>query len=210
MRGTVVDNNELTALIRRRVESRYRRVCHVRRELAKLSEQRNEDGETGVYNGSFDDFVFSSIDFSVYHKIAAEEFNLLFDEGLSDYDEDFYHRAFGTNRDNIRQTIFRSYIHVGPFYVCKRANPLILSIMRSVHISLDFAPLLSPADLNEGERNQYPALVAALSGVVIRHNDGMETRLFAPGPDEGAFMSGAALCGTFHPEGKAHTIILIR
>ena len=205
-----MDSNTLTALIRRRVESRYRRVCHVRRELAKLSEHSNEDGENKAYGGSFDDFVFSSIDFSLYNKIEAEEFTLLFDEGLADYDENFYHRAFGTNRDAVRETIFRSYIRAGPFYVCKRANPLILSIMRSVHTSLEFAPLLSPADLNEDDRNQYPALVAALSGVVIRHNDGMETRLFAPGPNDGAFMPGAALCGTFHPEGKAHTMVLIR
>jgi hypothetical protein len=206
--------DELTALVRRRVESRYRRICRVHRELAKVDAAARRElgrrGEAGAaFGGSFEDFVFGQIDFSEYQKIGAEEFTLLFDEGLSDFDETFYQKAFNTNRENIRQTIFRSYIKIGAFYVCKKAGPLILSIMRSIHTSLEFAPLFVPSDLENGangaaERDaRYRSLAAALDNVVIRHDDGMETRLFAP--EEG----GAVLRGTFHPFGKAHTITLI-
>jgi hypothetical protein len=209
--------DELTALVRRRIESRYRRICCVHRELAKVNAAaRRKTGNGGgadkggaAFGGSFEDFVFGQIDFSEYQKIGAEEFTLLFDEGLSDFDETFYQKAFKTSRESIRQTILRSYIQAGPFYVCKKASPLILSIMRSLHTSLEFAPLLAPSDLGNdagggAERDaQYRSLAAALDGVVIRHDDGMETRLFAP--EKG----GGALCGTFHPLGKAHTITLI-
>jgi hypothetical protein len=193
----------LIALVRRRIESRYRRIGFVHSELVKLAGKQKDGTAPG---GSFEDFVFSTIDFSVYQKIPAEEFALLFDEGLSDFDEEFYRKAFGTDRENVRQTIFRSYIRVGPFYVCRKSTPLILSIMRSVHTSLEFAPLFTAADLGEGAEaeERRRSLIAALDGVVIRHDDGAETALFVPDAED------AALCGTFYPQGKAHTVILIK
>lgn len=199
----------LIALVRRRIESRYRRIGFVHSELAKLAGKQKAGGKAAS-GGSFEDFVFSTIDFSVYQKISAEEFTLLFDEGLSDFDEEFYRKAFGIDRENVREAIFRSYIRVGPFYVCRKSSPLILSIMRSVHTSLEFAPLFTAADLGEGAEaeERYRSLIAALDGVVIRHEDGTETALFVPAGAESA--EGAALCGTFYPQGKAHTVILIR
>ncbi|MDR0403681.1 MAG: hypothetical protein LBH35_08855 [Treponema sp.] len=239
------DAETVTALIRRRIESRYRRIRFVYQELAKVdarirAESRPADsgpsvypagpaapanaaaGKSGppgaksgaAYGGSFEDLVFSTIDFSVYRKIDAEEFSLLFDEGLEDFAETFYQKAFKTNRENIRKTIFRFYLKAGPFYVCRKINPLILSIMRSVHTSLEFAPLLAPDDLDEDSAGQYGAIIAALDGVAIRHDDGMETRLFIRRPETAktaAEMNGKAapLWGTFHPFGKAHTIPLL-
>jgi hypothetical protein len=163
-----------------------------------------------VYRGSFEDLVFSTIDFSIYRKIDVEEFSLLFDEGLKDFGESFYQKAFKTNRENIRKTIFRFYLKAGPFYICRKTNPLILSIMRSLHTSLEFAPLLAPDDL-AGNAAGYRSIIAALDGVVIRHDDGMETRLFTRSPDANARTEGQVtlLWGIFHPFGKAHTIPLL-
>jgi hypothetical protein len=198
----------LTNTIRRRIESRYRRICFVYGELAKLdvaakgsgapgtSVKDNADGSAAA--GSFEDFVFSRIDFSIYKKIDAEEFRLLFDEGLADYEEEFFRKAFAMNREKVRETIESSYIRAGPFYVCKSAGPLLLSIMRTLHTSLEFAPLLSGNDVADAE--QLGLLTAALDGVVIRHDDGMETRLF---------MKGSSLYGTFRPVNKAYTVMLI-
>jgi hypothetical protein len=223
------DAETVTALIRRRIESRYRRIRFVYGELTKVDAKIQAEDRAGpnsavpgagapgsgtirppgslpVYGGSFEDLVFSTIDFSVYRKIDAEEFSLLFDEGLEDFDETFYQKAFKTSRENIRKTIFRFYLKVGPFYVCRKTNPLILSIMRSLHTSLEFAPLFVPDDL-AGE-GQYQAIIAALDGVVICHDDGMETRLFTRGP-ETKVEEKAVLWGTFHPLGKAHTIPLL-
>ncbi|MDR2663114.1 MAG: hypothetical protein LBC31_08975 [Treponema sp.] len=201
----------LTRRIRRRVESRYRRICFVYRELAKLDAAAKESGIPGAAKntaggngaagstgaGSFEDFVFSRIDFSVYKKIDVEEFGLLFDEGLADYEELFFRKAFSLNREQVRGVIGSSYIRAGPFYVCKGAGPLLLSIMRTLHTSLEFAPLLTADDAADTE--QLGLLKAALDGVVIRHDDGMETRLF---------IKDNSLYGTFHPMNKAYTLRL--
>jgi hypothetical protein len=205
------DAETVTALIRRRIESRYRRIRFVHQELAKINATLRPGA---VYGGSFEDLVFSTIDFSVYRKIDAEEFSLLFDEGLTDFGETFYQKAFKTDRENIRKTIFRFYLKAGPFYVCRKTNPLILSIMRSLHTSLEFAPLLAADDFagdSSSQAGQYRAIIAALDGVVIRHDDGMETRLFTRNPktDAKTEEKAAALWGTFHPLGKAHTIPLL-
>jgi hypothetical protein len=234
------DAETVTALIRRRIESRYRRIRFVYEELAKVDAKIRAEGRAALggvpaagpgsavvggvpkpgaihppgslsgaaYDGSFEDLVFSTIDFSVYRKIDAETFSLLFDEGLEDFGESFYQKAFKTNRENIRETIFRFYLKVGPFYVCRKTNPLILSIMRSLHTSLEFAPLLAPDDLAGDSAGQYQAIITALDGVVIRHDDGMETRLFIRNPETKA-EEKTALWGTFHPLGKAHTIPLL-
>jgi hypothetical protein len=190
---------ELTDRIRRRMESRYRRLCFVQQELANL------DTAAGNLRAapaeSFEDFVFGQIDFSLYRKIEEEEFRLLFDEGLEDFSEGFYVKAFGMGREDVRKTINGAYLKIGPYRACKKAGPLILSIMRTLHASLEFAPLFCREELED--EKQYRGLIAALDGVEIRHHDGMITQLFAPGDGTGA------LCGTFHPQGKAYTIPLV-
>jgi hypothetical protein len=184
----------LTTRIGRRLERRYRRLCFVQRELARLDAAEKPEAP-----GSFEDFVFGQIDFSIYKKIDEEEF-CLFDEGLEDYDEGFFVKAFGMNRKDTGGIIGGAYVKVGNFRVCKKADPLLLSIMRSLHTSLEFVPLFLKEELENEE--QYRALIAALDGVEVRHSDGMTTRLFVPKNER-------ALCGTFHPLGKAHTITLL-
>ncbi|MDR0599631.1 MAG: hypothetical protein LBG84_06060 [Treponema sp.] len=219
----------LVALVKRRVESRYRRILFVHQELAKLDAaaakaKRNGPGAeffaAGGQNAprSFEDFVFSQIDFSLYKKIEAAEFLLLFDQGLEDFDEPFFTKAFKMDREKVRALIAGSYLRAGPFYVCKSAGPLLLSIMRTLHSSLEFAPLLSGDDLSSGE--QLRAAAGALNGMVIRHGDGRETRLFTPDAADRAKTTTNAeaaetrrgpplLCGAFYPLGKAYTITLI-
>jgi hypothetical protein len=79
--------------------------------------------------------------------------------------------------------------------------------MRTLHSSLEFAPLLTPSDLTNPE--QLRATADALDGIVIRHDDGMETRLFVPKKEVPQSGPGGTLCGTFHPLNKAYTITLI-
>jgi hypothetical protein len=214
MNGKAVNAAEaLVNTVRQRIESRYRRIRFVHQELAKLdaAAKENAGNAASLSNGSFEDFVFSRIDFSVYKKIDAEEFRLLFDEGLADYDEAFFRKAFNLSRDDVRSTIARSYIRVGPFFVSKSSGPLLLSIMRTLHSSLEFAPLLDAGDVPV--REQLLAVAGVLDNIVIRHDDGMETRLFVPKADESTAPSTPAgtaiLCGTFHPLNKAYTITLI-
>lgn len=191
----------LVNTIKQRIESRYRRILFVHKELEKL----NAAAEKGAGNGrlpkrSFEDFVFSHIDFSIYKKIEAEEFTLLFDKGLDDYTEAFYQKAFDMNREEIRKVINCAYIRIGPFFVCKKTSALLLSLMRTLHTSLEFAPLLGAEDVSGSE--QLTLASALLDGVQISHSDNSETRLFTP-------EANALLCGTFYPLGKAYTITLI-
>ena len=207
--------DEIVALVRRRIESRYRRLLFVHKELerlnalAKLEPAAKKTGTVektpGVLdlsNRSFEDFVFSRINFSIYKKIDTEEFLLLFCEGLSDYEDAFYMKFFSMNREEVRKVINASYVKAGPVYLCKKSSHLLLSIMQTVHTSLEFAPLLGSGDI--AGRDQIKAVAGVLDGLVIRHDDGMETNLFIPEAEKKAL-----LCGTFHPLGKACTITLI-
>jgi hypothetical protein len=237
--------DELIALIRRRIESRYRRICFVYEELQKLdaaakAEARAKadatkkaaipaDAATSSAKqakaavaaktsaASFEDFAFSHIDFSVYKKIDADEFTLLFDFGLDDYDDAFFTASFKMSRAETAALIKKAYIKAGPWFLCKNPKLLLLSVMRTLHTALTFAPLISKKDYDKVEE-----LAAALDGVVIRHEDGMETALFVPKAETGSagLSSGAGssaepmanagkLRGTFHPFGKAHTIDLL-
>ena len=214
-------NAELAALVKRRIESRYRRLVFVHEELERLNAlaklepaaKRNAPVEkasaplsnNNLSNRSFEDFVFSRINFSIYKKIDTEEFELLFRDGLFDYDNTFYREFFSINRTEAQKIINASYVKAGPVYLCKKSSPLLLSIMRTVHTSLDFAPLLGCDDASDAE--EINAAAGELDGLTIRHKDGMETRLFVPEPS--AVQKKAVLCGTFHPLGKACTITLI-
>jgi hypothetical protein len=207
----------LIETLNRRLESRYRRIKFVYQELARLNTVLQPGDTAAAISGgtarnaeSFEDLVFKNIDFSVYKKIEAEEFRLLFDEGLEDYNDDFFEDAFKMSRDEVREIITSAYIKIGPFYVCKKSGPLLLSFMRTLQTSLDFAPILMEKDTESPE--QYRALITALDGVVIHHSDGTETKLFVPGEGAGSADGTSdrpALSGTFHPLGKAHTIALI-
>jgi len=208
---------ELAVLVRQRIESRYRRILFVHEELERLNslarlepsakpellpQQKNQIR-------SYEDFVFSRINFSVYKKIATEEFTLLFDKGLADYDDAFFPRAFSLSRDEVRETIKKSYVKAGPFYLCKKSSPLLLSIMRTLHTSLDFAPLLASDEITD--EDQIKSIAEVLDGLVIQHDDGMETKLFMPKTEEksSGTQGQRILCGTFHPLGKACTITLL-
>jgi len=210
--------DDVAVLVRRRIESRYRRLLFVHEELARLNalarmepaaKQPVKTEQPELAARSFEDFVFSRINFSVYKKIDIEEFRLLFIDGLFDYDNSFYQKAFEMDRDEVHKTIGFAYIKAGPFYLCKKMTPLLMSIMRSLHTSLDFAPLLGASEIPD--KDDLEAAVKILDGFTIRHDDGMETKLFIPKADERNqnMQEKPLLCGTFYPLGKACTITLM-
>ncbi|GHU61835.1 hypothetical protein FACS189445_4240 [Spirochaetia bacterium] len=213
-------------LIRRRLERRYARICVVHAELGKLDFKQAKAG-TGL-----EDLVFAQTDFDRYKKISREDFSAFFDEGLDDFDDFFYKNNCMMDRDAVRKTIFHCYRPKGEHYFCAAMNPLLLGIMRTLHTSLDFAPLLraeetqreceilirflqSQSALGEDTLSElshnfsalFAGLIRSLDKVMLVHPDGMITTLFIREQDgEGA----PVLCGTFHPSNKAHTIQLTR
>jgi len=206
---SALTKDALLAIVNKRIESRYRRLLFVHKELAKLGPVMTNSGSAKPIPGeSFEDFVFKQIDFSIYKKIHEEEFCLFFDEGLSDYDESFFQKTFMMSRREICCIIRDAYIKESPYYLCKKPGLLLLSIMRTLHSSLDFAPLLDNIDFIA--KDQLKEAAELLDGVLIRHNDGMETKLFKPNAqNRGNIPPNSLLCGTFYPLGKACTLSLV-
>ncbi|MDR3139477.1 MAG: hypothetical protein LBT95_07360 [Treponema sp.] len=133
-------------IVSSRLESRYLRIRCVQEELSGLDFNLIKPGMV------FEDFIFSRIDFSIYNKIEEQTFCLLYDRGLDDYEDAFFEKNFKRNRSEIGDIIRRNYKKIGPLYYNLRGqgNPLLLAIMRTLRISLDFCPLLNREEvLNE-------------------------------------------------------------
>jgi hypothetical protein len=218
-------------IIGTRLESRYRRICFVSQELGKLDFKKAQPGMR------FNDFVFEQTDFGIYKKIAPEDFHLFYETGLDDFDDGFYKKNFGINRAAVRTIINRIYRQIDSSYCCREEkilrNPLLISIMRTLHTSLEFAPLiehdellrectglirflLDQSDLEKdmffhlarGFNELFCRILCCLHNATVTQSDGMDTTLFTAPADD---TPGAALTlwGTFRPYNKAHTIALV-
>ncbi|MDR1949462.1 MAG: hypothetical protein LBQ38_08720 [Spirochaetaceae bacterium] len=205
--------------VRGRLERRHIRIRFVQEELGKLDFNKAGAG------AGFGDFVFSQTDFSIYKKIDPETFTLFSGAGPADYGDLFFENTFRLNRKAVQTIIAGAYREAGSCYVIKDEkllrNPLILSILRSLHTSLDFAPLITEEELL-GECSAlnraaisparpfsvfFSCLLEVLDGVKVVQGDGMRTELSLHA-GEGAQTGGLILRGTFHPHNKAYTIPL--
>jgi hypothetical protein len=218
-------------IIGTRLESRYRRICFVYQELQKLDFKKVRPGMR------FDDFVFEQTDFSIYKKIPRDDFYLFYETGLDDFDNGFYKKNFRINRGAVRAIISRMYRPIDAYYHCQDTqalrNPLFISIMRTLHTSLEFVPVIQRDELlrectalihfllEQGELDKEAFFYLARdfnelfcyflcnlhnSGVI--HADGMTTSLFIA-PADDTKTSALTLWGTFRPLNKAYTIALV-
>lgn len=202
--------------VRRGLNRRYLRIRFVQRELERLDFKKAKPGAT------FDDFVFDHIDFSAYKKISAEEYSLYSREGLEDFEPPFFTRNFRLSREQILDMIRRAYARIGGFYYIRGekilTNPLLMSVLRTLQTSLEFAPLftgaavwdecrtafpLAPAGDDESNR-LFASLVRSLHGASMIHADGMKTDLSVLREERALLLKGA-----FHPQGKTSTITLL-
>jgi hypothetical protein len=218
-------------VIRTRLESRYRRMCFVYRELQKLDFKKARPGIL------FDDFVFEQTDFSIYQKIPRDDFYLFYETGLDDFDDGFYKKNFRINRGAVRAIISRMYRPIDAYYHCQDTqalrNPLFISIMRTLHTSLEFVPLIKRDELlrectalirfllDQGELDKeaffylardfnelFCYILCNLRNAEVIHADGMITSLFIA-PADDTKTSVLTLWGTFRPLNKAYTIALV-
>ena len=217
-----------------RLNRRYLRIRAVQDELGKLDFEKAKPG------AALDDFVFEQTDFSMYKKIGAEDFSL-FSAGLEDYDDDFYAGSFRMDREKTGTLINSEYRRIGAFYYINQEkhlhNPLLMAVMRTLHTSLAFRPLVTEEELKAEfagvvrylaakkvieEKIFFPAvqnfnavycdLLKLLDGSAVIHGDGMITNLEVE-PLTDAASPGTekifALKGIFHPRNKAYTMRLI-
>ena len=211
-------------LIKRRIDRRYRRLCRVQEELGRLDFKKAAPHKSP--GTALEDFVFSQIDFSRYMKMDEQDFEQLFPEGLTDFDEVFLQKSFGCGKTEIQSLITASYKKTDGTYRIQTGDPgkepLILSVMRTLETSLETLPLFTAGETEEelksllnfvegsGEKSRrripgmerlFPLLVSGLDNALIPHGDGMTTKLFiSPRGD---------LSGTFRPGNKPWTIVLI-
>ena len=200
-----------------RIDRRYYRLCRLQEELSRLDLKKAAPGV------SPEDYVFSQIDFARYREVAEKDFTTVFSDGLGDFDESFFKKNFFLGRDEVRTTIEESYEKTEGLRKIKRENPLILSIMRALESSLEDSPLFTPKEINEELKELldfvnfhklmpdsmnlpytkllFPLLVLSLDNVLVSHADGMTTKL--------SFSAQGDLMGTFQPDGKAWTRVLI-
>jgi hypothetical protein len=208
-----------------RLNRRYLRIRAVQDALGKLNFNKAKPGT------ALNDFVFEQTDFSLYKKIAAEDFSL-FDTGLADFDDDFFTENFGVGREKTAALIASAYKRIGAFYYLNREshlhNPLLMALMRNLHTSLAFRPVITGKELLAEFTGAFRRPVAPgdfavvyyeflklLDGSAVSHADGMITLLVVEpkaGPGMGAAFTdsgkGPALKGIFHPRGKAYTLHL--
>ena len=205
----------------RRMNRHYLRLCRVTRELDHLD--LNKVAHNSLQAFSLEDFVFSGIDFSRYREIDEKDFSLFQPEALGDFSEEFFKKNFGLCRREVQSAIEGSYqkkesqIGIMGKYKLTRENPLILSVMRTLEISLENSPLFTIEEIREeakklpgfsGQRIVVPdinalyrQLVLSLNDVSVSHGDGMVTKLLISSEGE--------LSGTFRPGNKPWTRVLI-
>ena len=216
-------------VLKERLERRYRRLCFVQGELKSLSEKSGADNsaEAAV---SFEDFVFSKMDFSRYGKIPLDEFDF-FTESVYDFSPGFFRKNFNMSPPDAESLIRQEYKKIDAFYCLARPNPVILSIMRTMESSLDSVPLIHEEEIllemnalysclnsarNTGQANTadvpqgaislralapfYSFLLQRLDGICVIHKDENQTKLF--------INPGGGISGTFMPHGKPWTLTL--
>jgi hypothetical protein len=151
-------------ILAERLDRRYRRVCIVQAELGRLDLKKADPG------AELEDFVFGETDFSAYNQIPETVFRALYLDGLNDFRDGFFVKAFGLERAAAAAAIARGYQKIGPVYYSRNPypegnlrasrsaadprrphtgspNPLMLSLMRTLETSLEFAPLFTQEEI---------------------------------------------------------------
>lgn len=200
------------------MERIYTRLCRLQEELGQLDLKKARLGATLSIDGykTLEDFAFSSIDFSRYRSIPEKDFDKLFPEGLTDFDDSFFRENFRLGRGTIQTIIEKSYKKEDGTYQLKQESPLVLSLMRSLETSTKTVPLFTVADVAAelqkmptaqvptagiDAKQLYPLLVRSLDNMAFTHEDGTATRLFISAQGD--------LSGTFQPGGKPWTQALV-
>ncbi|MDR1211348.1 MAG: hypothetical protein LBK40_03855 [Spirochaetaceae bacterium] len=210
------------AAVRAKLERRYLRLCFVQESLEHIDFKKAKPGQ------GFEEFMLGQTDFSRYTSLDEKIFNGLFINGLDDYPGSFFSSAFRMKKEALRTLVLASYAEKEGKRVLIKNNLFILSVMRTLHSSLDFAPLWDEeAVLNElgavlsffAERriiDKGPSAAAEERGGEIflcllslfhhaeyAQEDGSKTRLFLT-----PFRGRLCLAASFTPLGKAHSLVL--
>lgn len=129
-------------IFQNKINSRWYRTNFITNEFSKLDLSKAEE------NMSFDEFLWLNRDKSEFEKIHKKIFMPVFQDGLNDFTDDFFHKSFGKSRKEIQNIISSSYKKKEGYYYLK-PNCRIKSdfIMRIIQTSVQFGPIFSKSEL---------------------------------------------------------------
>lgn len=208
--------------LKKKIDRVYCRLCCLQKELGGLDLKKAPSGVSSC--SELEDYVFSRIDFSRYREIPEEDFENIFIAGIQDFPGSFFVNNFklggssgGGCIEEIRSLINKCYEKTGGKYRLQKESPLILSVMRTLEISLENSPLFTIEEI-QGELNYlqtlvgrsakmpetatlFSLLISGLENVSVTHKDETVTKLFISPQGE--------LSATFRPDNKPWTRVLV-
>jgi len=158
--GKGIFHNIKPGFLERKIDRHYKRLCRVQEELNKL----NRNTTMPEKNLSFEDYVFSQINFSPYKKITEEDFHLLIPEALTDFSNTFFRKNFFPGdltetspgmeegnfyREKLTKLVENNYEKKDSHYILKTETPLILSLMRCLNTSLENSDLFGMYEIEK-------------------------------------------------------------
>ena len=206
--------------LKRKLDRLYNRLSFQQEELGNLDLKKAyseaSSGKLGTA-GNLEDYVFSRINFSRYREIESAVFETFFLEGTADFSDSFFRKNFNLCVKEIHSLINESYEKAVQRYKLRNETPVILSVMRTLEVSLEASPLFTVEEIQSeldflkdiaGANTKMPdgeilflLLIFCLDNISIVHTDNMVTKLFKS-PDGG-------LSGTFRPGDKPWTRTLL-
>ena len=129
-------------LFQKKIYSRWLRIKFINEEFSKLDlSKANKDM-------SFDEFIWKNRNPNEFDQIPKSVFKSVFQDGLSDFSELFFLRAFGKSRDEIRRIISNCYRKKDGFYIlrsgCRSRSDY---FMRIIQTTVIFSPIFSQEEL---------------------------------------------------------------
>ena len=211
-------------LFHNKILSRYERIKYIQEIFEKLDFKAAKPGM------QFEDLFFQQAGDEFYERIAKRYFEIVFIDGLDDFEDSFYNLVFKCSKDVIAKIISQSYKKKDDHYLLRSKDlPNIKKIMSILHTSIQFRPILT-------EKEFIGELVQAILRVLPQLDLEMECfdNLLLQAEDIFAcvlcllhdfnfvhradiigrsFLSISkdklALCCNFAPMGKIHTFILL-
>ena len=178
--GKGILHNIKPGFLERKIDRHYKRLCRVQEELNQLNKNQTKPDK----NSSFEDFVFSKINFSRYKIISVEDFNSLIPDAFMDFSEALFEKNFfhgeGSGeipildegnfyRQKLLNLVEKSYEKNAGNYILKTETPLIISLMRTLDTSLENSDLFG---MNDIERELFN--LERISGESLPLDIGME------------------------------------
>jgi hypothetical protein len=211
-------------LFHNKILSRYERINYIQDIFEKLDFKAAKPGM------QFEDLFFQQAGYEFYERIAKRYFEIVFIDGLDDFEDSFYNLVFNCSKDEIAKIISQSYKKKDGHYLLRSKDlSKVKKIMSILHTSIQFRPILTEKEFI-GELVQAILLVSPQLDIEMEYADKLALHAddifacvlcllhdvnFIHHSDVigSSFLSISknklTLCCNFAPKGKLHTFVLL-